>query len=79
MFRDVVKLSHYYFLKSLASSSVYLSSDTVSLSVSDRRHPKRDLSITTSPEKFVVLGAQIEGRCKFLLYEKRRYSYIGWR
>ena len=70
MFRDVVKLSHYYFLKSLGS---------VSQSVSDRRHPKRDLSITTSPEKFVVLGAQIEGRCKFLLYEKRRYSYIGWR
>lgn len=33
-------------------------SDTVSLSVSDRGHKKRDPSIWTSPGKFVVLGDQ---------------------
>ena len=35
-----------------------LSFDTVSLSVSERSFKKRDPSLWTSPEKFVVLGDQ---------------------
>lgn len=36
----------------------YSRKDTVSLSVSERSFEKRDPSLWTSPEKFVVLGDQ---------------------
>ena len=38
--------------------------DTVSLSVSDWWHEKKDLTICTSPKKFLVLGdSRTDGKC----------------
>lgn len=47
-----------FFFRQLATDKPMAEIDTVSLSVSERSFKKRDPSLWTSPEKFVVLGDQ---------------------